>query len=197
MPCFFGDGMRNKKYMSPKRNEKMKGWVMIAIVGILLVVTPLIMASGHPTIDFNKYELQRFKGVWGFMGDNETCGHIWGIIEHREGYGFVKGWWNKGNLTVDVAINASVNRITGVFKNGYFNGYITINGKMFQIVGLYEVNSTENSFYARWMTENRVGWAYGEILPYYNVEACLRNVERIEVRAIKEINTKVSISKGL
>lgn len=183
-----------KKCISPRKDGKMKmkGLAMMAVVGMLLAGTPLVTAYEPFITDSNNNEFKpvaRFKGVWGFMEDNETRGHVWGIIERGEHYGFVKGAWNKGNLTAEVAINTPVNRITGVFRNGYFNGrLIFADGRVCPIVGLYKVNTTENTFRARWMTENRVGWTYGEFFPLQKNQVIY---ERISLQ-----EEAISISKG-
>ena len=105
-----------------------------------------------------EYPTARFKGIWGYQDDNETQGYVGGVLSKRPYVGFLQGLWN----TTD---NSSAGLVIGILRKGFFNGYVTTRtGDITGIVGLYRVDLEEKTLTMRWMTAQKVGWAYCTLL---------------------------------
>ncbi|HHH79718.1 MAG TPA: hypothetical protein ENL13_02320 [Thermoplasmatales archaeon] len=112
--------------------------------------------SDHPRL--------RFRGVWGFAGDNESDGYIAGVITKGRGTAHLYGIWN----TID---NESGGKVFGVMRHGYFNGRVTsINGTTYPIAGLYKVDREKHTLKMRWITPRRGGWAAARLGQPHGVE---------------------------
>ena len=98
----------------------------------------------------------KFRGIWGYAGDNETQGYVGGFLGRRGRVGFLKGIWN----TTDDSKRGGV---AGILKRGFFNGKIVTEDGASRITGLYKINKEKQTLYLRWMTANNVGWAYCRI----------------------------------
>lgn len=154
-----------------------KIWTMAIIIGMLLMgINTVVTASLNPEIKtYNekpvpkalykaseqssglKYTPKaRFVGIWGYIGDNETKGYVGGFIAKRGRIGVLKGVWN----TTD---NTSKGRVAGILKKGFFLGKVIINGSAQRIAGLYRVDKEKKIFQVKWMTKQKVGWAYCKI----------------------------------
>ena len=112
--------------------------------------------SDHPRL--------RFRGAWGFAGDNESDGYITGVITKGRGTAHLYGIWN----TID---NESGGKVFGVMRHGYFNGRVTsINGTTYPIAGLYKVDREKHTLKMRWITPRRGGWAAARLGQPHGVE---------------------------
>ncbi|HEC80823.1 MAG TPA: hypothetical protein ENI42_00125 [Thermoplasmatales archaeon] len=99
----------------------------------------------------------RFRGIWGFTGDNESDGYFAGVVTKGRHVARLHGVWNTSD-------NGSKGRIIGVMRHGYFNGrVVTGNGSVEPIAGLYRVNKEKHVLRMRWMTPDRAGWAVARI----------------------------------
>lgn len=104
----------------------------------------------------NKPEV-RFRGVWGFAGDNETDGYFAGVITKGRRVARMRGVWNTSD-------NESHGRLVGIMKHGYFNGrVITGNGTVQHITGLYKIDREKRVLKMRWITPHRGGWAVARL----------------------------------
>jgi hypothetical protein len=100
----------------------------------------------------------KFRGIWGYVGSNETSGYLGGILVKRERVIVLKGLWN----TTD---NITKVNIVGILKRGYFNGrIITQNQTIYRIVGLYKFDTENNLLHLRWMTRQQTGWMHCRII---------------------------------
>lgn len=101
----------------------------------------------------------RFKGVWGYIDDEEIQGYFAGVVGRRGRTGFLKGVWN----TTDGEIKG---RVSGILKHGFFNGkVINEDGEQARITGFYRVNRENQTFHIKWMTPNKVGFAHAKYNP--------------------------------
>jgi hypothetical protein len=99
----------------------------------------------------------KFKGVWGYNESNETQGYLGGFAYRKGRFGIIKGLWN----TTD---NSSYGKFGAILRKGFLNG-IVINseGERAPISGFYKIDLEEETLKIRWMTLNRVGWAYCQL----------------------------------
>lgn len=98
----------------------------------------------------------KFRGIWGYAGDNETQGYVGGFLGRRERVGFLKGVWN----TTDGSAKGGV---AGILKRGFFNGKIVTEDGARRITGLYKIDREKQVLHLRWMTAYKVGWAHCQI----------------------------------
>ena len=97
-----------------------------------------------------------FKGIWGYLDDNQTQGYVGGYLGRRGRFGVLKGVWN----TTDGSAKGG---IAGIMKRGFFNGKIFTEEGRSRIIGLYRVDRENQTFHMKWMTKNKQGWAHCQI----------------------------------
>ena len=96
----------------------------------------------------------KFKGIWGFLDENESEGYVGGYLFRRGRVGMLKGLWNRTD-------NESKGKVYGFLKFGFFNGrVITPTGGKSRITGFYKINKENNTLHIRWMTPRKIGWAH-------------------------------------
>ena len=96
----------------------------------------------------------KFRGIWGFAGDNETDGYITGVITKGKHAARLYGIWNETNDS------GKKGKIIGVLKRGYFNGrVVTENGTSYHIAGIYRVDREHHLLKIRWIMPRCSGWA--------------------------------------
>ncbi|HID25074.1 MAG TPA: hypothetical protein EYP23_01225 [Thermoplasmata archaeon] len=104
----------------------------------------------------NKLEV-RFRGIWGFTGDNETSGYFAGVITKRGRVAWVHGVWNTSD-------NENHGRLVGIMKHGYFNGRVSTGDEtMRHVTGLYKINREKHVLRMRWITPHQGGWAVAKL----------------------------------
>lgn len=100
----------------------------------------------------------KFRGIWGFAGDNESDGYFGGrIIKHKRAL-VLKGVYNKTG-------SEEYGKVFGIMRKGYFNGkVISPEGEKCHITGLYKFDRQNNTFRMKWMTPHANGWAGAKII---------------------------------
>jgi hypothetical protein len=111
----------------------------------------------------------RFRGVWGFAGDNESDGYVTGVIIKGRRVARLYGVWEETNDS------QRRGKIFGILKRGYFNGKVIVeNGTTHRIVGIYKIDREHRLLKMRWMMPRCSGWAILKLGRYGTDETILR-----------------------
>ena len=95
----------------------------------------------------------RFRGIWGFAGDNESDGYVAGVITKGKHAARLRGVWNESNSS------EKKGRVVGILKRGYFAGkVITGNGTAYRIAGIYKIDREHRLLKMRWIMPHCSGW---------------------------------------